>query len=54
MNHQETYDAQSYNQKHNGKKIEHKQNATDDKTDDAMCMVNLIMSYEKIDDAIEK
>ena len=54
MNHQETYGSKSNNQKHKCKKIKHKQNATNNKTDNTMCMINLVMSYEEIDYTIEK
>ena len=54
MNHQETYGSQSNNQKHKCKEIKHKQNTTNDKTNDAVRVINFVMCNKKINDAIEK
>jgi len=54
MNHQEAYSSKSNNQKHKCKEIKHKQNATNNETDDAVRVINFVVSYEEIDYTIEK
>ncbi len=54
MNHQETYCSQSNNQKHKCKEIKHKQNASNNKTDDAVRMINFVVSYKEVYYTVEK
>lgn len=54
MNHQEANYAQTYNQKHKCKEIKHKQNAANDKTDDAVRMIDLIMCNEEVNNTVDK
>ena len=54
MNHQETYGSQSNNQKHKCKEIKHKQNATNDETNDTVRVINFVVSDEKINYTVEE